>query len=58
MNVSAASGKAHETDSAEEIVDADDDPIAELIERCFGVRGVRLENYLDVQHVFGWDDTH
>ena len=45
-------------DAEQDIVAVDDDPIAELIERCFGVRGVVVDNYVDVQRVFGWDDTH
>ena len=53
MNVSTASEKIYESETEREIANADDDPIADLIERCFGVRGVQLENYLEIAPVLG-----
>ncbi len=44
--------------SEEELLNAKDEPDAEIIERFLGIRGIRVDTYSAIQREFGWDDTH
>ena len=58
MTNTEALAKIYLTYSQEELLNAMDEPDAEIIEHFLGIRGIRVDKYSAIQREFGWDDTH
>ncbi len=57
MTKTEALAKLYLTYSEEELLNAMDEPDAEIIEHFLGIRGVPVGTYSAIQREFGWDDT-
>ena len=61
MTNTEALARIYLTYSQEELLNAMDEPDAEIIEHFLGIRGIRgirVDTYSAIQREFGWDDTH
>ncbi len=58
MTNTEALARIYLTYSEEELLNAMDEPDAEIIEHFLGIRGIRVDTYSAIQREFGWDDTH
>ena len=58
MSKSDPVARIYETYSEEELLNAKDEPDAEIVARFFGNGGFHADTYDEIQREFGWDDTH
>jgi hypothetical protein len=58
MRKSDPVARIYETYSEEELLNAKDEPDAEIVARFFANGEFRADPYGEIQREFGWDDTH